>query len=168
MQRLHSSISSLEEEDVDDDDAEKSQDNGYDHNPSSVSQSHTASLEKDVLRMAKKLVAKDKAISELQRSLSPSESKNYNKDVELTILNLQIQKFQSQSKDHDEQLNLADKRYQTMEDLLDRTKKDLQSQRMEYEQKISLQRRQKQELEKPSKQSSRESKSDLNSSCRSP
>ena len=97
MQRLHSSISSLEEEDVDDDDTEKSQDNGYDHNPSSVSQSHTASLEKDVLRMAKKLVAKDKAISELQRSLSPSESENYNKDVELNILNLQIQKFQSQS-----------------------------------------------------------------------
>ena len=87
-----------------------------------------------MLRMAKKLVVKDKAISELQRSLSPSESKHCNKDVELNILKLQIQKFQSQSKDHDEKLKLVDKRYQIMEDLIDRTIKDLQSQRIEYEQ----------------------------------
>jgi len=144
------SASSMEE---DHPDTEEQLTNGPmdESSPKATSPSQIVNLENDILRMAKKLAAKDKVISELQRSLSSSDSENHNKDVELNIMKLQLQKYQSQSKDLEDQLHLAEKRYQTLEDQLDRAKKDVQSQRMEYEERLSLKQTQAQDFDKSMK-----------------
>ena len=120
-------------------------------NGTQLYQSQITSLENDLMRMAKKLAAKDKVISELQRKLSSSDAQVIQAESELDKMKQVVNKAETDYKTCHANLRLAEKRQETHETVLARVKGDYTTRFTDLEQQILSFEERAQEYEKSMK-----------------
>ena len=98
--------------------------NQENNNSNDIDKKSYEALESDQMRFAKKLAAKEKVISELQRALHATDTQATQAEKKLADMMKSYQKIEIEYNQCLSQLKLAEKRQETQEDMMTRVKSD--------------------------------------------